>query len=196
MAFAPKIYRWSWQFRSPPESLWPLVSNTDRFNRDCGLPPARARPPVPGEPRTEPGVRRQESSVLGVAVEWEEREFEWVQPVRFGVRRIFTKGPMAELVQSCELAPGPTGGTALVYELRITPGNLLGALILPIAIGSKLRRNAERVLRTYDQAALQGLGFAALAVAFAALVSPHHRFEPAALPFSQPIVDPAFFLAL
>ena len=35
----PRRYLWQWELDAPPASLWPLVANTDRFNRDTGLPP-------------------------------------------------------------------------------------------------------------------------------------------------------------
>jgi hypothetical protein len=31
-------YCWEWRFRSSPERLWPLVADTNRFNRDAGVP--------------------------------------------------------------------------------------------------------------------------------------------------------------
>jgi hypothetical protein len=31
-------FRWTWELRASPGALWPLLSNTDRFNRDCGYP--------------------------------------------------------------------------------------------------------------------------------------------------------------
>jgi class 3 adenylate cyclase len=150
-----KQFRWVWDLKAPPGALWPRVSDTDRFNRDCGLPPFRRRAPAPGDPPAEPGVRRLAASYLGIVGEWEEREFEWVQPVRFGVERIFSRGPLARMVVLCELAPGRDGGTALTYEMRITPRNLLGAALVPIAIGLRMRRQAGRVLRGYDEAALR-----------------------------------------
>jgi class 3 adenylate cyclase len=150
-----KQYRWVWDLRAPPGALWPRVSDTDRFNRDCGLPPFRRRAPAPGDPAAEPGVRRLAASYLGIVGEWEEREFEWVQPVRFGVERIFSRGPLARMVILCELAPGRDGGTALTYEMRVTPRNLLGAALVPLAIGVRMRREAGRVLQGYDAAALR-----------------------------------------
>jgi class 3 adenylate cyclase len=156
VAFREKFYRWAWDFRAPPAALWPLVSNTDRFNRDCGFPPFHVRPDAPGEAPAEPGVRRLRSVYLGIAGEWEEREFEWIQPVRFAVHRTFSRGPLSRMVQSCELAAGPGGGTSLVYEMRVSPRNLLGAAIIPLSIGLRMHRSAERVLRRYDEIALLG----------------------------------------
>lgn len=154
MAHSEKHYRWTWNFGAPPAALWPLVSNTDRFNRDCGFPPFQVRTAAPGDGPPEPGVRRLKSTYLGIVGEWEEREFEWVQPVRFSVERRFSRGPLLEMRQSCELAAGAGGGTTLVYEMRVIPRNLLGAVIVPFAIGSRMRRDAERVLRGYDTLAL------------------------------------------
>ena len=39
-------YRWQWELGAAPAALWPLVSNTDLFNRDCGLPPVEVVPPA------------------------------------------------------------------------------------------------------------------------------------------------------
>jgi class 3 adenylate cyclase len=60
------------------------------------------------------------------------------------------------MVQSCELTAGAGGGTTIVYEIRITPSGLLGALIVPAAIGVHMRRVTERVFRRYDQLACAG----------------------------------------
>ena len=156
MPYSERHYRWSWDFRSPPEALWPLVSNTDRFNRDCGLPPFELRPPAKGEAPAEPGVRRLRSVYLGIVGEWEEREFEWVRPIRFVVDRRFTRGPVSRMIQSCELSALPGGGTRIVYEMRVTPTRALGALIVPVAVGFRMRRAAHRAFRRYDQAAGSG----------------------------------------
>jgi class 3 adenylate cyclase len=153
VAFSEKHYRWTWSLASPPAALWPLVSNTERFNRDCGFPPFELRPPEVGSGPAEPGLRRLRSTYLGITGEWEEREFEWVQPVRFGVDRRFSRGPLLRMVISCELAPGPGGGTALAYDIRVTPRNLLGAAIVPLAVGWRMKGDAGRVFMGYDKAA-------------------------------------------
>jgi class 3 adenylate cyclase len=151
-----KLYRWTWDLRAPPEALWPRVSDTDRFNRDCGLPPFQVRPQIEGQAPAEPGVRRLRSTYLGIAGEWEEREFEWVQPVRYAVERVFSKGPLSRMLTLCELAPNKAGGTTLSYETRVTPSSLLGEVIVPFAIGIRLRGDSERVFRRYDELAILG----------------------------------------
>jgi len=153
VAFPEKLYRWTWDFRSPPAALWPLASDTVRFNRDCGMPALELRAPAPGGPPAEPGVRRLRAAYRGVVLEWEEREFEWVQPVRFSVGRTFTRGPFARMVLSCELSARPGGGTTLAYEVRVLAGSLPGQLGAALVIGVMMRRSAERALRHYDDIA-------------------------------------------
>ena len=61
-------YRWEWDLESSPRALWPLVADTNRFNRDAGVPPVEH---VAKEALH--NVRRQlRLFKLGVAVEWEE----------------------------------------------------------------------------------------------------------------------------
>jgi len=63
-------YDWSWTLPVSPEALWPLASDTDRFNEDTGLPPVEdARDPGEELPS---GRRRLRFSVAGLTVEWEE----------------------------------------------------------------------------------------------------------------------------
>ena len=86
-------YRWQWRLRSSPEQLWPFASNTDRFNRDTGLPAVSLAEP---EPRPN-GRKRLGFSRYGVELEWEEEPFEWVRPYRFGVNRRYRTGPLQSL---------------------------------------------------------------------------------------------------
>ena len=56
------------------------------------------------------------------------------KPVRFGVERIYSKGPMARLRVLAELTEKPDGGTHLTYELWATPRNLVGSVAIPSQI--------------------------------------------------------------
>ena len=143
-----KLYRWEWLLRSSPEQLWPLVSDTDRFNRDVGLSSVRAGPPEDGKRR----VR------LGKLLEWEEEPFEWERPKRFAVRRRFLRGPLDDISVAVDLepVPGTVPGTRLVYEIRVRPRNVVGAAAIPLQIGVLSRRRFERTLRRYDELARGG----------------------------------------
>lgn len=162
-AHSEQVFRWTFELRAPPAALWPLVSNTDRFNRDCGYPSVQLVPPPPDRAGLVTNVRRLRASVAGLVVEWEEQAFEWLEPVRYSVVRDYFSGPVARMVMSCDLAPRADGGTTLTYDMRLTPANLLGRLALPWTIGRRAHAVTERVFRSYDETALRGQRLSSLA---------------------------------
>ncbi|HKC64522.1 MAG TPA: hypothetical protein VKB86_12855, partial [Pyrinomonadaceae bacterium] len=103
-------YRWEYDLESSPEELWPLVADTNRFNRDAGVPAVEVR-------GSKGNARRLRLFKLGIAVEWEEQPFEWIRPYRFGVVRRYTKGPVREMRVQAELKAQPEGGTKLIYQV-------------------------------------------------------------------------------
>lgn len=167
-------YRWEFDLESSPEKLWPLVADTNRFNRDTGVPAVEM---VPGETSALKNARRRlRLSVFGVPVEWEEQPFEWTRPKRFGVTRRYTKGPIKELRVLVELTPRPvttsetdgsvgSAGTKLSYQVWAQPRNAVGVLAIPIQIGMLSARNFARQVREYDDLAKQGRTAATLSPA-------------------------------
>jgi class 3 adenylate cyclase len=142
-------YRWEWSLRSSAEALWPLVSDTNRFNLDTGVPRVEAI----GTGRA--GRRHLRLVTPGRGLEYEEEPFEWVRPERFGVRRRFRSGPIATFEARLALAPRD-GGTQLVYEVDATPRTMLGRALVPIAIGRVARRRIDETFRRYDEELLAG----------------------------------------
>src|SRR5256712_5265960 len=125
-------YRWEFDLKSSPEQLWPLVADTNRFNRDTGVPSVEMVNLQAGR-----NARRHlRLSAFGIPVEWEEQPFEWVRPYRFGVIRRYSKGPMSELRVRVQLLPRAadggneqsTAGSKLIYEVSATPKNIIGLL--------------------------------------------------------------------
>ena len=152
-------YRWEFDLRSSPEQLWPLVADTNRFNRDTGVPSLESVGNVGVN-----GRRRLALSTLGIPIEWEEQPFEWIRPFRFGVIRRYSKGPIAELRVIAELRPRENSstngsdtddslGTKLIYDVSATPRNILGFVAIPIQIGIVTARNFGRAFRRYDELA-------------------------------------------
>ena len=135
---------------STPEQLWPLVSDTNRFNRDAGVPAVESLG-VESNARRRLRLRR-----LGVEVEWEEQPFEWVSPHRFSVERAYVRGPVASMRTSAALEPRD-GGTRLVYDVHARPRNLLGRLAIPVQVGLLSRRRFRSVFRAYDAAVRGGV---------------------------------------
>jgi class 3 adenylate cyclase len=147
-------YCWEWRLKASPEALWPLVSDTNRFNHDAGLPCVE-RLPEAGPPLAN-ARRRLRLFVLGMAVEWEEEPFEWIRPYRFGVIRRYTRGPVASVRVLAELTPQAEGETRLVYQVRATPRNLVGLLAIPLQIGLGGARRFDAVFRQYADLAAAG----------------------------------------
>ncbi|HKR59665.1 MAG TPA: adenylate/guanylate cyclase domain-containing protein [Pyrinomonadaceae bacterium] len=142
-------YRWEYQLKSDPERLWSFVADTNRFNRDVGVP---AIAEGQTKQRLRNARRRLRLSFLGLPVEWEEQPFEWIRPSRFGVTRKYIKGPVDELRVLAELVPQPGGGTHLTYQVWARPKSLLGYIVIPLQIGQISSRKFRSAFRRYDQA--------------------------------------------
>ncbi len=143
-------YRWEWWLRSTPEQLWPFVADTNRFNRDTGLPAVHHT-----ESETRENARQSlQFSRLGVQVEWEEEPFEWVRPYRFGVHRRYRAGPVASVRVLVELTPQPEGGTRLLYQTWVRASNLLGMLTVPVLMRFSNHRTFDAAFHRYDELAM------------------------------------------
>ncbi|MFL6335403.1 MAG: DUF5939 domain-containing protein [Pyrinomonadaceae bacterium] len=145
-------YRWEYDLRASPQALWPLVSDTNRFNRDAGLPDVSPQGATEGWGSF--GRRRLKLRKFGVGVEWEEEPFEWVRPFRFGVARRYRTGPVAEMRVAAELTERDGGGTHLVYDVRVRPRGALGRAVIPLQVGRVSARKFAEVFRRYDRLAL------------------------------------------
>jgi adenylate cyclase len=145
-------YRWEYNLKSSPEKLWPLVADTNRFNRDTGVPAVDATREK--QHRLRNARRRLRISVFGLPVEWEEQPFEWVRPARIGVTRTYSKGPIAELRVIAELTPRAEGGTRLTYQVWARPKSFLGLMAVPLQIGLLSARKFAQAFDRYDKLAL------------------------------------------
>ena len=73
------------------EELWPFVSDTDRFDKAVGLPPARFERGEVGKDEPDIGEYR----LLGVRVaRWIEQPFEWLRYRWFSSARDYFSGPL------------------------------------------------------------------------------------------------------
>jgi class 3 adenylate cyclase len=177
MSYREFHYRWEFDLESSPEQLWPLVADTNRFNRDTGVPAVQmVQSDVKGMKNAR---RRLRLSAFGIPVEWEEQPFEWTRPSRFGVVRRYSKGPIAELRVVVDLtshantndpprdpndAPRDSSiaGTKLTYQVWARPRSLIGLMAIPIQIGILSARSFARTLSEYDRLAKHGQAAASL----------------------------------
>jgi adenylate cyclase len=150
MSFRAHHSRWEFDLKSSPEDLWPFVADTNRFNRDTGVPRIEVEA---GKKRLPNARRKVRLSIYGLPVEWEEQPFEWVRPKRFGVERVYSKGPLASLRVLAELTAKPEGGTHLTYELWATPRNLVGSVGIPLQLNMIVGPRLRTAIQKYDSLA-------------------------------------------
>ena len=146
----PREYHYNWELHlnASPEALWPFVADTNRFNRDTGLPPVERL-------GISNGVSHMRFRLPVIRVEWDENPFEWTYPYRFGIVRSYRKGPLDEMRVLCELNP-ENGGTLLRYQVWGRPLNPLGDAAISIGIGLVSAPRFASVLRQYDALASAG----------------------------------------
>ena len=153
MSFRDIHKRWEFDLKSSPERLWPFIADTNRFNRDTGVPEVEIDK---AQKQLRNARRKLRLSVYGLPIEWEEQPFEWVRPKRFGIERVYSKGPMARLRVLAELMPNDEGGTHLIYEVWSTPRNLPGAFAISLQLGLIVARRFRDAILKYDAAASNG----------------------------------------
>jgi class 3 adenylate cyclase len=144
-------YHWEWTIQAAPEALWSLVADTNRFNRDTGVPAVERL--GSGTAGLANARQRLRLCRFGVPVEWEEEPFEWVRPVRFGVMRRYSTGPVATMRILAELEPQPNSDTRLVYRVWARPRTALGVVAIPAQIGLLSARRFDATFRQYGRSA-------------------------------------------
>jgi len=147
-------YRWVFDLKSSPEQLWPFITDTNRFNRDTGIPKVtvdQTKNPLRN------ARRKVQLSIYGMDVEWEEQPFEWVRPLRFGIERVYSKGPMSRMRVLAELTPNDAGGTRVTYDLLAITRNLLGSIVVPLQLKFKTEPGFRTAFQKYDELASAGV---------------------------------------
>lgn len=132
-----------WEFAHPPEAVWPLLADTARFNEAAGLPKYAVR----RDEQADGSVRFFAESRIGpFDLAWEEIPVEWVMDRWFRHERRFSRGPLARLVATAELRPGPAGCICR-YTLEAEPAGLAGRLLLAAGF---LRKSEQGLGRLVD----------------------------------------------
>lgn len=139
-------FSWQWDLKSSPEAIWPLASDTNRFNRDTGQPEVEALSNIKG-------VKRMRMKLPILRVEWEEEPFEWTYPYSFGVSRLYSKGPWDSMRVKAAFERLPGDGTRVTYDSWFTVSNPFIQLFMPFVIGVFAKYMFERAFRLYDRIA-------------------------------------------
>lgn len=103
--------------QSDAETLWPVLTDTERMNRAVGFGALQA------SPVSNRSAARYEvtSELVGMPVRWQEEPFVWAHPEHFEVVRHMLEGPMTRLRFGFRLAPAKAGKTAVTVWLDVVP---------------------------------------------------------------------------
>lgn len=135
-------HRWSWHFDAPPETIWPALADTARFNDAAGLPKHR----ITELPQPDGTVAYDGTAKVGpFALAWRELPVEWVTNQRFRHARIFDRGPFRSFIASMVLTREGSG-CRVDYTLEAEPANLAGRAILAFGFFRSARQTFERQL--------------------------------------------------
>ena len=116
---------WTWTFNLPPDRLWPVLADTDRFNEAMGLPPYT----LEATPQSNGTILRSgRGKAAGFTLEWEEKPYEWIAGRHFRQSRVFTKGPFRRFGPVFDLESDGKGGSHVTYALEWEPLSLVGRL--------------------------------------------------------------------
>lgn len=133
----------------PPLKLWPVLSNTDRFNRSIGWPE------VTFDPRLSPGdfAMQVRASVAGYPIEWRELPFEWVEGRFFRLTRLFRGGPLERFEARVGLEPAEGEGSRLSIDAEFHARGRLSAWLLEHVVGRRVLRDLQDLARRVEEAA-------------------------------------------
>ncbi|HYF51196.1 MAG TPA: adenylate/guanylate cyclase domain-containing protein [Planctomycetota bacterium] len=130
-----------------PAELWPILSATDRLNREWGLPSVEYTP----TPNERGGADLQaQAKMLGLNMKWDEEPYEWIEPVLWRVKRHYKSGPFREGVFSLQLEARPTGGSRATWAVDFVPANFASAFVLRIGLNDWLGK-AVKVAKAVDE---------------------------------------------
>ncbi|MEM7223296.1 MAG: adenylate/guanylate cyclase domain-containing protein [Pseudomonadota bacterium] len=145
-------HAWTWHFDSPAERIWPLLSDTARFNEAAELP----KQEIEEQPQADGSVLYLARAKMGpFALRWREIPVNWVANRWFEHRREFLQGPLADLTARFELTPEGEGCRG-DYQVEATAANLLGEMILRTSFFKGTGRTFSRLAETAGACA-QGL---------------------------------------
>ena len=125
-----------WQFDRPVADIWPVMSDTARFNEAAELPKHQ----IEEIPQTDGSVLYLASGRFGpVRLEWAEKPVNWVHEQWFEHCRYFTNGPLEFLCARMRLIPEGSG-CRCEYTAQAASRNLIGDLLLSTDFFAKIGR--------------------------------------------------------
>ena len=114
-------------FTVPPKAVWPILSDTARFNEAAKLP----KHAIEEISRDDGGVDYIGHAKIGpFALAWDDRPVNWVANRWFRHCRDMRNGPLRFLCAHLSLTGDGEGGCRADYTVEAAPANLLGWIML------------------------------------------------------------------
>jgi class 3 adenylate cyclase len=143
---------WEWHFAAPPEILWPILADTNRFNEAIGF----QRYTITDTPMPDGTVRRTgHGRRFGLKLTWDEDVPQWIAGRRYSHRRRFHKGPLRSLTADIEFVP-EDGGSHVRFRVRAETRNWPSALAMRFGLNKRLGPVLDRLFREGAAAAAAG----------------------------------------
>ena len=115
-----------------PAQLWPLLSATDKLNREWGLPSVIYTPKPNPRGGSDLSAR---AKVFGMNVQWEEQPYEWIEPAYWQVKREYSSGPIRIGIFKLELttpaAEAQSAGTLATYSCQFLAASPFTRWLIP-----------------------------------------------------------------
>lgn len=143
-------HEWEWSLDVAPETIWPILSDTARFNEAAGLP----KHDITETPQDDGSILFTAVAKQGpFTLAWREEPVNWIANRWFEHCRHFSKGPFKMLCATLEIEPvGADGQQCHVrYVLEVEAANLIGELILRTAFF----KSTEKLLTTFIDATVE-----------------------------------------
>jgi len=142
-------YDFQWTLEASVKQLWPLVADTDRFNKAIGLPAVKfTHDHSDGQRKTS-----AEATLHGLVMRWREHPFQWISEREMSVLREFESGPFQWVTSTVELHPLAGQKTRLVHRFEVKPRGWLGKLLTPFQFNFSTKRSLDRVYAQLEKIA-------------------------------------------
>ncbi len=144
-----KKYEFEWKLNASSSDLWPLIIDTNRFNKAIGLPlPVFTHDHSSGTRKTFATAKFN-----GMTVRWREHPFQWIHEREMSVLREFSSGPFEWMTSTVELAPLVGKQTRVIHKVQVKPRGLMGRLLVPFQFKVLTKRSLEKAYLRIEQLA-------------------------------------------
>lgn len=134
-----KSRTWVWHFDRPVAEIWPILSDTARFNEAAKLPKHH----IDEQLQDDNSVRYFGSAKVGpMQLRWEEKPVNWVHEDWFEHCRHFSTGPIDFLCARLRIFPEPDG-CRVEYTAEAAARNFVGKFLLSTDFFPRIGRTFE-----------------------------------------------------